>query len=408
MAPETLQVILVPTLKCNADCDYCFETKSSATMSLDNLTLLIRKLVDYMEETGMDETTIYWQGGEVLTMPPEWYIRAAEIIEDLTRAKEKKIINIMQSNLLGYSSEWNTIIRAMFSNRIGSSLDSPNLYRRVLGQDPDTYNALWLDRFREASANQIEIGVITIPNEASFEVGAEAFYSYFCDEIELRSFQLNTPFPGGRSNSTKRRFPLDTERLSHFYLDLVDVWLERGYAQGIRISPFDVLLKYFLDDVLEGLHCPWQPNCARLFFCVDPTGNVSQCDCWVTSYPEFRFGNIFTDDINEILDSKMRRLISERPIHLIENCDCVECEYLAICHGGCAVRAYSSFGDIRFKDPYCYTYKTVYKHLEKKAAQLAAKRVSIVSQFKGQPNVEPIAQIEDDSRSESYSKNIGL
>ncbi len=84
----------------------------------------------------------------------------------------------------------------MFSNRIGSSLDYPNLYRRVLGQAPETYNGLWLDRFREASANQIEIGVITIPNEASFDVGAGAFYSYFCDEIGLMSFQLNTPFPG--------------------------------------------------------------------------------------------------------------------------------------------------------------------------------------------------------------------
>ena len=302
-----------------------------------------------------------------------------EIIEDLTRPKEKTIVNIVQSNLLGYSREWNTIIREMFSNRIGSSLDYPNLYRRVLGQGPETYNELWLDRFREASANQIEIGVITIPNDASFEVGAGAFYSFFCDEIGLRSFQLNTPFPGGCSNPTKRRFPLDTDKLSHFYLDLVDVWLERGYAQGIRISPFDAFLKYFLDHVLEDLHCPWRPNCARLFFCVGPTGNVSQCDCWVASYPEFWFGNIFTDSIAEILDSKARRRIVERPIHLIENCDCVECEYLAICHGGCAVRAYSSYGDIHAKDPYCYTYKTVFKHLEKKAAELAAKRVSIVS-----------------------------
>ena len=76
MAAEILQVILAPTLKCNADCDYCFETKSSDTMSLEHLTLLIRKLLDYMEETGVGETTIYWQGGEVLTMPPEWYMRA--------------------------------------------------------------------------------------------------------------------------------------------------------------------------------------------------------------------------------------------------------------------------------------------------------------------------------------------
>ncbi len=91
MVAESLQIILVPTLKCNADCDYCFEVKSPDTMTLDQLTFLIRKLVEYMEETGAGETTIYWQGGEVLGMGPEWYMKAGEIIEDLTRPKRKRL-----------------------------------------------------------------------------------------------------------------------------------------------------------------------------------------------------------------------------------------------------------------------------------------------------------------------------
>ncbi len=79
----------------------------------------------------------------------------------------------------------------------------------------------------------------------------------------------------------------------------------------------------------------------------------------------------------------------------MENCDCLECEYLAICHGGCAVRAYSTYGDIYVTDPYCYTYKTVYKHLEKKAAELAAERVSGVSRFHASPYRKAINRTED-------------
>ena len=42
----------------------------------------------------------------------------------------------------------------------------------------------------------------------------------------------------------------------------------------------------------------------------------------------------------------------ERPKHLVEHEDCIECRYLSICHGGCPVRTYSAFGTMLAKDPY--------------------------------------------------------
>ncbi len=91
MVAESLQIILVPTLKCNADCDYCFEVKSPDTMTLDQLTFFDQEIVEYMEETGAGETTIYWQGGEVLGMGPEWYMKAGENHRRPDSAQKEKV-----------------------------------------------------------------------------------------------------------------------------------------------------------------------------------------------------------------------------------------------------------------------------------------------------------------------------
>lgn len=66
-------LILLPTLRCNADCDYCFENKSVHTLSMDQLADILGKVTDYMEETGIEGLSNYWQGGEVLTLPPDWF-----------------------------------------------------------------------------------------------------------------------------------------------------------------------------------------------------------------------------------------------------------------------------------------------------------------------------------------------
>jgi sulfatase maturation enzyme AslB (radical SAM superfamily) len=52
---------------------------------------------------------------------------------------------------------------------------------------------------------------------------------------------------------------------------------------------------------------------------------------------------------------------------LIRQEDCIDCDYLGICHGGCPVRAYTVSGDILAKDPYCMLYRRLFAGLEKLA-----------------------------------------
>jgi radical SAM protein with 4Fe4S-binding SPASM domain len=269
--------------------------------------------------------------------------------------------------MIGYSARWNGIIRDVFGNSVGTSMDYPNLYRRARNLPPAEYTALWARNVREARDAGIHVGVISIPNKETLRAGASEFYSYFVDDLGLTDFQINTSFAGGRANEAKSESILDLDQLSSFFADLARIWFERGYPNGVKIGPFDELLNHFTAEPAS-LPCIWRQNCADEFVSIDARGNVAQCDCWVTSYPEYSFGNIF-DDVNfsELLDRSMvRRRFQSRPEVLVQLESCVGCRYLSVCHGGCPVRAYANTGRFFVKDPYCQVYKTIFASIEEK------------------------------------------
>ena len=370
-------LILLSTLQCNADCEYCFENKTDDRLTLDRLGEMIRKVLDMMVEKSLASLTIYWQGGEAMLLPPSWYEQAHELIQREADARSKEVSHSLQSNMLAYSSRWNPVIARMFGNSVGTSLDYPNLHRKLLGQGPESYNEIWGQRVREARAAGIEVQVIAVPNQATLDIGAERFYGYFVDELGITDFQVNTPFPGGEANAVKKELPVaEVEKLSRFYLDLAEVWLERGHRRGIRVGPFDALLQHFSHEPAT-LPCIWGDNCANSLVSIDARGYVAQCDCWVTSYPDYHYGNIFeSDNFGAMLrNSPARQQFNERPIQLIQR-DCLDCNYLSLCHGGCPVRTYSVYGSLFEKDPYCELYKVMFGRMERAAQELARDAVA--------------------------------
>ena len=210
-------LILLSTLQCNADCEYCFEIKSDDRLTLDRLGEIIRKVLDYMVEKSLASLTIYWQGGEAMLLPPTWYEQAHTLIQREAELLGKQVFHSLQSNMLAYNARWNPVIADMFGNSVGTSLDYPNQHRKLLGQTPDSYNEIWGRRVQEARAAGIEVQVIAVPNQATLEVGAEQFYTYFADELGVSDFQVNTPFPGGEATAAKRELPVaEVEKLTRF------------------------------------------------------------------------------------------------------------------------------------------------------------------------------------------------
>lgn len=359
-----LQVILLPTNKCNVNCEYCFEDKTDDRMTHEQLTAVLTKLLDFMDEGNIGSLTLHWQGGEIMTMPVEWFEKAYDIIEGLAYNRGKRIDHGLQTNMIAYHPRWNDIIRKMFGNNVGTSMDYPNLYRKLFKGGPEDYTRVWMRNIQAAREAGIGVGVIAVTNQQTLEIGAEAFYSYFVDELGITNFQVNTPFPGGEDNTTKEDIALENDGLARFFNDLTDIWIERGYGKGITFSPVDQIVARFANEP-SSLPCIWQSNCADEFIAIDARGFVAQCDCWVTSYPEYFFGNIFeSDSLSDLLaKSPARKEFLDRPLAIIDK-ECIECDFLSMCHGGCPVRTYTYKKTLNEKDPFCSFYKQLFRHTE--------------------------------------------
>lgn len=364
MNQRRFSLILLPTLRCNADCAYCFEEKPAVDLGLDGLAIIVGKLMDYVEQERYDSAMIHWQGGEVMTLDAEWLERAHAVVAELASARGIRVDHGLQSNLIGYTPGWNRVLGEMFGNQVGTSLDFPNLHRRIAGGTAADYDRIWLRNVRAVRAAGIHVGVIAIPSPETLDLGAERFYERFVDELGIVDFQINTPFAGGPADAVKRAFPLDPHRLGRFLIDLADIWMSRGRRAGVKIGPFDELLRHFTGRP-AALPCLWRDNCAHEFVCIDPRGWVAQCDCWVASYPDHRFGNIFGEEsLAQLLErSPARRRLLHRPSELIRREDCIACEHLAICHGGCPIRAFTHRANLNEKDPYCETYRMVFDRM---------------------------------------------
>jgi radical SAM protein with 4Fe4S-binding SPASM domain len=374
MSGRVFSVILLPTSECNVACDYCFENKEAHRLPPALLPLLTRRLLDHLEHEGIEECEIYWQGGEAMIMGPTWFADAGRLMDAAAAARGRRFTHFLQTNLISYSSAWNDVLRTMFGGSLGTSMDFPNTHRKLFSGSADAYTKLWTRRLHEARAAGIEIGVIAVLHQGSLDAGPERFYRYFAEELELDNFQVNTPFPGGPANQDGIR--LDDDELAQFLAGLLDVWMERGYPSGVALGPFDELIHHFTGAPAR-LPCIWKENCSNQFISVDSKGTVAQCDCWVTSYPDYFFGNIFREsDLTRMLrTSPARQEFVDRPRHLVEHEDCLSCRWLSICHGGCPVRTYSALGTMLAKDPYCDVYKAVFARAEHHARAILRQKV---------------------------------
>src|SRR6185436_14817593 len=109
--------------------------------------------------------------GEIMLIPPDWFVRAQALIEAAAQVRGKQIEHSLQSNMIGYTPHWNRIIAEMFGNSVGTSMDFPNLYRRAKGRPPEHYTDLWTRNVQTAREAGIQIGVIAIPNKETLRLG---------------------------------------------------------------------------------------------------------------------------------------------------------------------------------------------------------------------------------------------
>jgi radical SAM protein with 4Fe4S-binding SPASM domain len=359
-----LSVVFIPTWSCNCRCSHCFEHIVPKATEEPDWELIFGRFRQFTDEHQTRSLTVYWQGGEVLTLRPakvgEGMERIGEIFADSTTTVEHHL----QTNLLLYNDHWRDIIARYFRGSISSSLDYPNLYRTTPSKGAEEYNRLWLERKRRAERDGFEVSVITLLNRETLALGAERFYGYFREEVGVRNVQINLPFPGVNRNVSVH---LDKNRLAAFLADVYDLWREDG--RDLNLNPF-AALETRLHENNGSLPCVWSYCCAENLICISPEGAVGQCDCWVSAEERFSFGNLAEETLENIMASENRAVFCRRPTQMIQDAVCGECPYWRICAGGCPVRAYAFSGEIMARDHYCEVYQQLFGMVAGRAPEI--------------------------------------
>jgi radical SAM protein with 4Fe4S-binding SPASM domain len=352
----------MPVLSCNCACRHCFEELDGRRLDDSNWQRCFEKMLALATRMGGGALRVYWQGGEILCLSPDSVHRGLDQAERVFRGSGIGVEHFLQTNLLLYDTcRWKDVLLRFQNGNVSSSVDFPNVYRKAGPRSGDEYNRYWLEKKNLAERDGIRVSVIALPNSETLDLGAEKFYRYYRDELQIQSIQVNLPFPGNAGAPV----PLDLERLSAFMVQLYEVWLHNG--RDLPLSPFT-----YLEGRIFGanttLPCIWAYACAKGLICVGPDGQAGQCDCLVATHPQYNFGSFLEDSMDTVLSSPNRRAILDRPLRLARETSCGECRFWAICHGGCPIRSLAFTGDIQKPDRYCQVYQAMFQAILDHAA----------------------------------------
>ena len=76
-------------------------------------------------------------------MGPAWFVEAGSIMDSAAAARGRRFTHYLQTNLISYSPAWNEVIFDMFGGSLGTSMDFPNLHRKLFNGGAEAYTKLW-------------------------------------------------------------------------------------------------------------------------------------------------------------------------------------------------------------------------------------------------------------------------
>lgn len=326
-------VIIAPSLECNAHCFYCFENGyRKGKMSIETAD----KLIDYLQEHwNKEKLGITWFGGEPLL--------AADVIDRVTAGLHKKGI-IFSSKITTNGSLINEdIISRMQYNwnvdKIQITIDAmEEEYNRIKRYDNlDNAFLIVIDNVEKAL-------------ERGFNVKIRINFDPMKQEQALKIFKyLNCKFE--KYHNLKVYFaPIDEDDCvvknitnsfdefeEHPYISLIKFGRQHGLYRGFPDMEDDNINNGELDaySLLRKLKIyPSPTNCYATcpnVYSIDCHGKIYKCHRTL-GREEYASGDIF----NGICENEIYKFFCNTKV-AYEECD--ECSILPICQGGCKINA---------------------------------------------------------------------
>ena len=394
---------------CNLDCGYCFylekenlyPPRERFRMQDDVLEAYVQR---YIAAVAAPEVEFTWQGGEPTLSGLEFFERAVAL--QRLHAQGKAIRNTLQTNGTLLDDAWGVFLKRE-NFLVGVSLDGPRALNDVSRPDKrgrssydDTVRGLAvlarhgvdfnvLVTVSSANAGHAleiyrhlkEIGAQFIQFNPVVERVAEPKESVIGLHFALppalgRPLEVPPVQPGfltlqpgplrvrpGLVEGLERPGPpvtshtVDALAYGEFLNTVFDQWVHHDVGT-IHVMNFEWALASWCQ--LAPTACIFSPRCGKAGI-VEHDGSVYSCDHFM--YPQYRLGNLATDDLVAMMDSPAQRAFGDAKETALPG-ECRRCEFRFACNGECPKNRFIQTSDGEAGLNYlCAGYKKYFHHI---------------------------------------------
>jgi len=343
---------------CNLRCSYCFYIGHGAPesrMSPDLLETMTRKYLALR----LPASNFGWQGGEPTLMGLDFF----KLVLELQRrhsAPGQQVANALQTNGTLIDGAWAEFL-AGSGFLTGISIDGPQAVHDISRRHANSEAGSHVEAMRglrELKKAKAEFNILSLVSAANQDRPLEV-YSYL-KSIGANYHQYIECVEFDASGALKP-CSVNPRKWGEFLCAVFDEWFKAD-TRKVSVRLFDTILGKLLDNVCSS--CAAASDC-RSYFVIESDGGVYPCDFHVR--PEFRLGDIASDQFQTLLDSPLYKSFGAKKRE--QNGKCRSCEFLNLCAGCCPKNRPG--GNPHALSAICEGWKIFYTHTIKRFETLA-------------------------------------
>lgn len=348
-------VMLVPTLGCPSDCEYCWSSEEgSPVMSVD----IIKETVEWLKDFRKEPVTFTFHGGEPLLAGYGFFQEALPLLaKELAHLKPAFAL---QTNLWNMTPELARLFKE-YNIPIGSSLDGPEELNDL--QRGKGYYQRTMKGYEIARAEELPVSFISTFTSYSIQYKEDVFNFFLENGLNLK---LHPALPSLRDENPEK-WALSPEEYGELLIYLLDQYLE--HMDEIELKNIDHLCKCVF--IRRGVVCTFV-DCMGDTFAVGPDGSIYPCYRFV-GMPEYVMGNVRDHpSMDDLAQSEAWKLLHDFKDYV--DTECKKCSYIKFCRGGCPYNALkinteTGKAEINGVDPHCTAYKMIFREITKRATK---------------------------------------
>lgn len=365
--------------KCNIDCDYCYflergdelyGTNDVTKMEDDTLEAYIKQ---YIESQASHEIVFSWQGGEPTLLGIEFFEKVVKLQKKHNHSN-KKIHNDLQTNGILLNKHWAKFLKTHHFF-VGLSIDGPQWLH-----DHYRHNLAGRGTFKQVISAadllhkyHIPFATLTCVTNKSADYPLE-IYTFLRDTLKSTQIQL-IPIVDldevSVMNKTQSKNLIATDTRSEMFTvepkqwgDFLNAILDEWYTNDIG-QVFLPTIESYLGTIAgyPSGTCIHSKTCGQALAFM-PNGDLFSCDHFI--YPNNKLGNIFHSHLGELANTDQQQDFGLSKYTSLPN-QCLNCQHLSACYGGCPKDRVAINGDESQKVNYlCEGLYSFFEHAKPK------------------------------------------